>query len=232
VTATSSVEQHDRAPVVVFITDQSVDLEHTLGIVRTAAQALGPRRLLVQLRDKENGPVVIRNAATALRAVTRSVDALFVVNGATTIAHEVGADGVHMPWDRGGALGARIAAARRLLGEHIIVTAAVHDDEEVQAAIEGGATGVLVSPIYAVPGKGDARGVSAIASAVSLSRAVEGARGPRVYALGGVTAANAAECRDAGADGVAVIRALYDARARGEDVGAAALALAAAFSRG
>ncbi len=230
-TATSSAKHDEPAPVVVFITDQSVDLELTLAIVRSAALALGPRRLLVQLRDKENGPVVIRNAATALRAVTRSVEALFVVNGATTIAHEVGADGVHMPWDRGGALGARIAAARRLLGEHIIVTAAVHDDDEVRAAIDGGATGVLVSPIYAVPGKGEARGVAAIAAAAALARAAESGR-PRVYALGGVTPTNAGECAAAGADGVAVIRALYDARALGGDVGAAALALAAPFSRG
>ncbi len=230
-TAASSAKQDGPAPVVVFITDQSVDLEITLAIVRSAALALGPRRLLVQLRDKENGPVVIRNAATALRAVTRSVEALFVVNGATTIAHEVGADGVHMPWDRGGALGARIAAARRLLGEQIIVTAAVHDDDEVRAAVEGGATGVLVSPIYAVPGKGEARGAAAIAAAAVLVRAAQSGRA-RVYALGGVTATNAGECSAAGADGVAVIRALYDARALGEDVGAAALALAAPFSRG
>ena len=230
-TAASSAKQDGPAPVVVFITDQSVDLEITLAIVRSAALALGPRLLLVQLRDKENGPVVIRNAATALRAVTRSVEALFVVNGATTIAHEVGADGVHMPWDRGGALGARIAAARRLLGEQIIVTAAVHDDDEVRAAVEGGATGVLVSPIYAVPGKGEARGAAAIAAAAVLVRAAQSGRA-RVYALGGVTATNAGECSAAGADGVAVIRALYDARALGEDVGAAALALAAPFSRG
>lgn len=217
-----------------FITDEAVDLERTLSIVRAAALALGPRRLLVQLRDKENGPVVIRNAATALRAVTRSVEALFVVNGATSIAHEVSADGVHMPWDRGGALGARIASARRLLGEHILVTAAVHDDEEVRAAVEGGATGLLVSPIYPVPGKGEARGAAAIVAAVAIGRAAaSGAPPPRVYALGGVTAANAAECAAAGADGVAVIRSLYDAAARGgEAVGAAALALAAPFSRG
>jgi len=138
-----------------------------------------------------------------------------------------------MPWDRGGALGARIASARRLLGEHIIVTAAVHDDEEVRAAVEGGATGVLVSPIYPVPGKGEARGAAAIAAAVAIGRAAASGAPLRVYALGGVTAANAAECAAAGANGVAVIRSLYDAAARGgEAVSAAALALAAPFSRG
>jgi len=232
VTDPASTRHDEPAPVVVFITDESVDVERTSAVVRAAATALGPRRLLVQLRDKEHGPVVIRSAATALRAVTRSVEALFVVNGATSIAHEVGADGVHMPWDRGGALAARIASARRLLGEHIIVTAAVHDDDEVRVAIEGGASGVLVSPIYAVPGKGEPRGTAAIVSARTIACGVEGGGRARIYALGGVTSANAAECASAGADGVAVIRCLYDAAARGEDVGAAALALAAPFRRG
>ena len=226
-TETGTAVTGDVEPVVVFITDASAELARTIAIVRAAAAALGPRRLLVQLRDKENGPVIIRAAAQALRAVTRSVEALFVVNGATSIAHEVGADGVHMPWDRGGALGARIAAARRLLGEHIIVTAAVHDDDEVRAAVEGGATGILVSPVFATPGKGEPRGVSALEAALAIA-GTAGGRRPRVYALGGVTTANAGECAAAGAGGVAVIRALYDAP--GDDVAAAARALAAPFA--
>jgi thiamine monophosphate synthase len=159
---------HDRAAVI-FVTDSHVDLGLTIEIVRAAASALPSRRLVVQLRDKENGPVVIRTAAQALRDVTREVDALFVVNGATSIAHEVGADGAHLPWDRGGALAARIASARRLLGEHI-------------------------------------------------------------YALGGVTGANASSCAAAGADGVAVIRAFYDAGPLGAAI--AARALLAPFDAG
>jgi len=217
---------HD-LPVVILVTDSHVDLARTIEIVRAAALALGPRRLLVQLRDKENGPVVIRTAAQALRDVTRDVDALFVVNGATSIAHDVGADGVHLPWDRGGAVGARVASARRLLGEHIIVTAAVHDDEEVRAAVEGGVTGVLVSPIFATPGKGPPRGVEAIESACAIVAGAHGMVRPRVYALGGVSAEGVDACAAAGANGVAVIRALYDADA--SSVGAVAAALAAPF---
>ncbi len=225
-------------PVVIFVTDANVDLARTIEIVRSAAIALGPRCLLVQLRDKENGPVVIRTAAQALRDATREVDALFVVNGASSIADDVGADGVHLPWDRGGAVGLRVASARRLLGEHIIVTAAVHDDDEVRAAVEGGVTGVLVSPIFATPSKGGARGVEAITSACAIVLAARSQWAPRVYALGGVDATNASSCRAAGADGVAVIRALYDiphlphAPHTGADgVAAMARALAASFPR-
>lgn len=218
---------HD-LPVVIFVTDSHVELEHTVEIVRAVASALGPGRLLVQLRDKENGPVVIRTAAQALRDVTRAVDALFVVNGATSIAHDVGADGVHLPWDRGGAVVARVASARRLLGEHIIVTAAVHDDDEVRAAIEGGVTGILVSPVFATPGKGSPRGVEALQSARAIVEAAQSKWRPRVYALGGVSPDNVSQCAAAGANGVAVIRALYDAGISGS--AATARALAAAFN--
>jgi thiamine-phosphate pyrophosphorylase len=220
---------HD-LPVVIFVTNSHVDLARTIEIVRAAASGLGPRRLLVQLRDKENGPVVMRTAAQALREVTREVGALFVVNGASSIAHDVGADGVHLPWDRGGALASRVASARRLLGDDIIVTAAVHDDEEVRAAVEGGVTGVLVSPIFATPGKGTPRGVEAIQSAHAIVEAAQSKWKPRVFALGGVGVDNVSSCAAAGANGVAVISALYDA---GPSGGAAtARALAAAFLAG
>ena len=228
-------EQARALPVVILVTDSHVDLARTIEIVQAAATALGPRRLLVQLRDKENGPVVIRAAAQALRDVTRAVDALFVVNGATSIADDVGADGVHLPWDRGGALASRIASARRLLGEHIIVTAAVHDDEEVRAAVDGGVTGLLVSPIFMTPGKGAARGVEALTAACAIANAAQSKFGPRVYALGGVDATNASSCKEAGADGVAVVRALYDAahaaHAGGDGAAAMVRALAAPFGR-
>jgi thiamine-phosphate pyrophosphorylase len=221
--------RHD-PPVVVLVTDANVDLGHTVEIVRAAATALGPRRLLVQLRDKENGPVVVRKAAQVLREATHAVDALFVVNGVTSIARDVGADGVHFPRDRSGALASQVASARRLLGERIIVTAAVHDDEEVRAAVEGGVTGVLVSPIFVTPGKGSPRGTSALRSAKDIVVAARSVWKPRVYALGGVNVANVNSCAEAGADGVAVIRALYHAGASGG--AATALALAAPFGAG
>ena len=70
-----------------------------------------------------------------------------------------------------------------------------------------------------------ARGVAAIASARAVVDASRRAPALLVYALGGVTPENATACGDAGADGVAVIRALYDAPGEG-GVRDAVLALA------
>ncbi|HEY8075187.1 MAG TPA: thiamine phosphate synthase, partial [Labilithrix sp.] len=77
--------------------------------------------------------------------------------------------------------------------------------EDVIAAAREGASAVYVSPIFATPGKGAPRGLDAI------RRARELAGDMLVYALGGVDASNAAACITAGADGVALIRAFFDA---------------------
>jgi thiamine-phosphate pyrophosphorylase len=86
---------------------------------------------------------------------------------------------------------------------------AAHDDDDVRRAAEGGADAVLVSPVFATRPPSPyaaakaARGVGAVASARRSSP-----QSLAVVALGGVTEDNAAQCVAAGADGVALIRAL------------------------
>ncbi len=187
------------APVLVFVTDPRWTLERTIAIVRSAASASGPNGLLVQVRDKES-PERRAKWAPALRDVTRSERALLVVNGDIALALAVDADGAHVPSHD-------VAAARAVLGADAFVTTPAHDDDDVRKAVAARASAVLVSPIFATPGKGAARGPSAVANArVIASGAL------RVYALGGIDASCVAACAGAGADGVAVIRALYDAQ--------------------
>lgn len=195
--------------VVVLVTDPRYGLEHTIRVIRAAGEALGPgSNLLVQLRDKESSEGELVATGRALRAATREVGAALVINGSVAVAREVAADGVHLP-SSAEALGPRIAAARAVLGERALVTTAAHDDDGVRAASEGGATSVMVSPIFATPGKGPARGVAALVSARAIVDASRRTLG--VVALGGVTPENAGACRAAGADAVAAIRALYEA---------------------
>ncbi|MBX3189923.1 MAG: thiamine phosphate synthase [Labilithrix sp.] len=186
-------------PVVFLITDPRVSLATTVDVVAAAGAAIGGL-LGVQLRDKSG---VSLDAARALRAATREVGAALVVNGSIAIAEAVGADGVHFP---SGALS--VTEARRALGEAALVTASTHDDDDVRRAAAAGVSAVLVSPIFASPGKGPPRGVSAIASA----REVSAGSGVRIHALGGIAPDRVRECVRAGADGVAVIRALLDAK--------------------
>ena len=189
----------------------------------------------MQLRDKESDDDALLVTARALREATRDASALFVVNGSAAVAHAVLADGVHLPGAGPSAhetLASRVARARKVLGDGAFISTAAHDDDQLRAAADAGATAALVSPIFASPGKGPARGVAAITSSRSLVDASRRAPALLVYALGGVTPENAASCYEAGADGVAVIRALYDALRDGESgVRAAVLALGATAPR-
>lgn len=205
------------SPVVVFVTDPRYELAETSRVICEAGAALGPNRLLVQLRDKEASEARLLEAARVLRDATRSASALLAVNGApqvsARVALAVGADGVHLPDSRspgGTTLAARVAEVRALLGQDAFVTTAAHDDDGLREAALAGATAALVSPIFTTPGKGPPRGTVALASARAIVDAAR--RAPRllIYALGGVTAANAGACAEAGADGVAAIRALYE----------------------
>ncbi|AKV02225.1 Thiamin-phosphate pyrophosphorylase [Labilithrix luteola] len=216
-----------RRPRLVLVTDPRYTIDHVVAVTRAAGRAVGPGRLLVQLRDKVNAPDHVVAVARALREATHAVEALFLVNGSVEIAKAVGADGVHVP------SGGSVAGARHELGASAFVSAPAHDDQDVGRAIEEGASAVLVSPIFATPGKGAPRGASALTAARALADRASSATaasgdGLLVYALGGVEVERAASCAEAGADGVAVIRALLDLSGDGR-ISAAARVMTAPF---
>ena len=209
-----------RAPSVILVTDPGYALERIEHAIGAVGRELGPGRLLVQLRDKSAPAPVLAEAARVLRSACARAGALFVVNAPDTealrIATAAGADGVHVPCRRD-AVGAALAR----LGPSAWISTPAHTDGDVTLAAAAGATAVLVSPIFDTPGKGPARGVGALAVARTLAGDLA------VYALGGVSPSRAAACAGAGADGVAVIRALLDAA----DPAAVARDLDAPFQR-
>jgi thiamine-phosphate pyrophosphorylase len=164
-----------------------------------------PSRLVVQLRDKQRARPSLRVFAGELRVVTRAAGAALVVNGDAEVARDVGADGVHL----GGGAGT-VESARRVLGRAAWISAAAHTDEEVERAVAQGADAVLVSPIFDSKGK-KGRGLGALRRAREIVARLTGKRekgSVAVVALGGVDADNAAACASAGAEAVAVVRAL------------------------
>jgi thiamine-phosphate pyrophosphorylase len=199
-------------PRVLLVTDRAFGDDAIVACVRRVGRALPRGWLAVQLRDKHRPLVSLRVLAWQLRAATREVGASFVVNGDPRLARDVGADGVHLGGSEGGADAARVLDARGHLGARAWISVPAHSDEAVRVAMKVGADAVLVSPVFAsrppwvgAPGK-QARGVGVLRSARALVRAA--GRPLAVYALGGVDAGNARMCLEAGADGVAVVRAL------------------------
>ena len=196
-------------PCVFMVTDPGFADDRIVRCIEAAARSLPPGALAVQLRDKRRSRASLRVFASRLRRITRDLRAWLFINGDACLARDVGADGVHL-----GRGASTVEATRRICGGRILVSVAAHSDDDVRRALVAGAYAALVSPIFPTrsPSRLEAaanktpRGLEALRAA----RAVVGAR-MRLYALGGITADRAGGCAKAGADGVAVIRALLDA---------------------
>lgn len=182
--------------MIVLVTDPRYAVDHLVGCVRRVRDAVGDDELVVQVRDKD---CIERRDETF--AEIAKTGARVVLNGAPEDALRLGAYGVHLGGDR-----PDVARARVLLGDDAWISIAAHDDEAIESAVAARATAALVSPIFDTPGKGSPRGVEALARA----RAICDGR-VRIIALGGIDSRRAASCREAGADGIAVIRAVFDA---------------------
>ena len=170
-------------------------------VVRALGDAAWAGRVALQYRAKDRPPDEVRRVAHALRQITRDAGVALLVNSWIEIAHEVSADGVHLPEQ-----GPAIAEARARLGASALVGVSCHDARGLLRADAQGATFASVSPVFATPGKGAPLGPD------GFRALVHGARLP-VFALGGICCADAPALARAGARGVAVIRAVMQARA-------------------
>ena len=123
--------------------------------------------------------------------------------------------------------GLSLAGARRVVGSGIAVGRSVHSAGAALAAAREGADHLVAGTIF--PSESHPGGVAvgpALLSAVRAALAAEGWSLPLI-AIGGMTPQRAAETLRAGADGVAAIRALWDA----DDPASAARAFLAALRR-
>lgn len=162
----------------------------------------------VQLREKDFSTNDVISAATRLVGLMRPKGAKLFVNVGEfeddtlmLLTASPGVDGFHVPDDPD-----LLAHIRRLFPKHVI-GASTHSPESARAAAGAGADFVTFGPVFMTPAKaksGSPQGLD------GLSAACAAAPVP-VFAIGGITAERAKECLDAGAHGVAVIRAVMAA---------------------
>jgi thiamine-phosphate pyrophosphorylase len=162
--------------------------------LETARRAVAAGATVVQLRVKAPTREVVARGSGF-----RELAATFVVNDDVAAAVELGADGVHLGQ---GDDGAALARANGLLLGRSVSTVA--EARAAQADYLG------AGPVWETPSKLDAEPPTGIDGL----RAICEAAAVPVVAIGGVDASNAAACIDAGADGVAVVRAATDPRVR------------------
>ncbi len=170
--------------------------------LQTARGAVSGGATVVQLRVKNASTRELVERGRPLR----ELDAMFVVNDDVEAAIRLEADGVH--------LGRHDEGAERALEAGLRLGLSAWDVGQAIAAERAGATYIGAGPVWATPSKPDADppigldGLAGIADAVQIP----------VVAIGGIDATNAGACIAAGAAGVAVIRAVHDARALREAI--------------
>ncbi|MDR5726653.1 MAG: thiamine phosphate synthase [Terriglobia bacterium] len=142
-----------------------------------------------------------------------------LVNGRADVALAAGADGVHLPAGQDALTPEEVrrifAAAERV--QPPIISVSCHTMQEVETARRQSADCILFAPVFekvlrerGMAATGGASPVLPGAGLEVLQQACRAAAPVPVFALGGVTAENAADCIRAGAVGVAAIRLLQE----------------------
>ncbi len=169
-----------------------------------ARAALDGGATVIQLRDKKASTRTLVEEGQALRVLTRERGALLIVNDRIDVALAIEADGAHVGQDDD----MPIAQARKLLGPDRILGVSAGNLEEARIAVSGGADYLGVGPIYTTKTKADA------GEPIGLSLLTELASrySTPLIAIGGIKADNAAVVLQAGAQGIAVIRAAVSAQ--------------------
>lgn len=156
---------------------------------------------MVQYRDKRSEDCLRLELAQQLKQLCHHYQALFLVNDRVDLALAVEADGVHL-----GQTDLPIAVARQLLGSQRIIGRSTTNPEEMERALEEGADYIGVGPVYSTPTKPG----KAAAGLEYLRYASSHAPVPW-FAIGGIDVDNLGQVLAAGAQRVAVVRAVMAA---------------------
>ena len=187
-----------RLPRVYPITDTQISgLTH----VEQVALLADSGATLVQLRDKHASGSQFYEHAKAALAVAAERGVRLVINDRVDVALALGGIDVHLGQDD-----LPPEAARRLLGDEAVIGFSTHNLDQAAQATTWPIDYLAIGPIFATSTKEDADPVVGLEGL----RAVREATGAiPLVAIGGITAANARDVIDAGADSVAMISGLW-----------------------
>jgi thiamine-phosphate pyrophosphorylase len=181
------------------VTPEARDTSRLLAQVR-ACLVSGAR--VVQYRNKSPDRALRSEQAQGLRALCEEHHATFIVNDDLDLASAVDADGIHLGRDDGSP-----AAARTRLGAHKLLGVSCYGElSRARSAVADGADYVAFGsffPSLVKPG--------AVRPPVALLTEAKRTLSVPIVAIGGITLENASELIAAGADGIAVISALFGA---------------------
>ena len=166
------------------------------------SEALAGGVRVVQYRNKIAPPPLFRAQAAELLRICRAAGALLIVNDNPEIAADIGADGVHVGREDGGA-----ARARAIVGPDKVIGVSCYDDLSIAARAMGeGADYIAFGAMFASSVKPEA-----VTASLGLLTEAKARFGVPVCAIGGIKTSNVQTLIAAGADMAAVITDLFDA---------------------
>ena len=175
-----------------YITDRRAvgGIEPLLGSIQ---RALANGVEGIQIREKDLSTRQLYTLVRRVMELPNPHGTRILVNSRVDVALASGVHGVHLPADS-------IAPAtfRAIVPNGFLIAVSAHSVEELRRAEAEDADFAVFGPIFQTGAKGPPTGLSRLADA---ARAVN----LPVLALGGITAANTADCLAAGASGIAGI---------------------------
>ena len=154
----------------------------------------------IQLREKNLPENELRTLAGSVLKLTQKYKALLFINHRADLAHDIGADGVHLTESS--------AAVRKVRKQYpdLLIGKSTHSLAGAMRAQQQGADFVTFSPVYDTPSKqqyGSPQGLE------KLKQVCTGLDIP-VLALGGIDLSRITPIRNHGAFGVALIRGIWN----------------------
>lgn len=182
------------------------DEPDTPALLWCAEAVLDQGAVLMQYRNKNADPALQFEQALGLKLLCLPYGVPLIVNDDIELARAMQADGVHL-----GADDADPTTARLRLGDDALIGVSCYASiERAQRAVELGADYLAFGAFFHSPSK-----PLAVRAEPSLLREAKGFGRPLV-AIGGIQPDNVRSLRDAGADLIAVISGLWNARDPGD----------------
>lgn len=181
------------------VTDRTWVGEQTL--LEQVEAALKGGVTCVQLREKELDEEAFLEEAMEMKVLCEKYHVPFIINDNVEIAIKCKADGIHV-----GQKDMEAGNVRKLVGDDMMIGVSARTVEQALKAQEAGADYLGVGAMFTTTTKLDANHVSfdtlkAICEAVTIP----------VVAIGGISKANMLELAGSGADGVALVSAIFAA---------------------
>jgi thiamine-phosphate pyrophosphorylase len=184
------------------ICDAEVCARAGWSLVDFTAACLDAGATLFQIRAKTASAAALLEMTEAVLRRAEPCRATVIVNDRADVATVAGAHGVHVGQDD-----LPPAAVRAVAGDDTMVGLSTHTTVQIAAAVAEPVSYIAIGPVFGSGTKDTGY------AAVGLTRVREAAERAHaaakpVVAIGGITAGNAAEVIEAGADAVAVISGL------------------------